>query len=1138
MTLIKKFKTRSLALRGKEVNDRIILAFDLPEIGGKATGAKEYSTTPISCIESFKEIVSQNHHLYEILPPEYAVKPYFDLEIEREGMDKTEMVELLNVFIAFLIREIVIVFNIDLEYADFFIADCCRTDKLSYHLIIQNKIYFKNVLEHKTFILYLIYRLKNPEGIEKERLNRLLWTFVNKRGKEEQRYIFDKAPYSSYQCFRFVNQSKMGKDYILKNITRDLYADHEGHIRLIYGTGERKALNVDTFNIEIEKKINRHRPKTDTAFFKIDDSVDFEGEGLCIMTDKKMNYEKVRLLPEYLQYIYLIPNDAQSFDFYRNMAFAVRGAGGTVEDFKLWAAIYMKGEDAEIIDITFKNDSLIRGFNDLRTENCAGIPFLRKYARLAHPAFFDTTDLYVNRYFDNNLQGFRVVKETSLFVSQENTPFEHDILSAEKVLILMAHMGRGKTQSIKRLIEERKYKRILFLSPRIAFAKFIAGEFGVKCYTDMDLTADRLVISMESLWKLKYKDAFDLIVMDESEANLSIFSSRTMNKRQREVYSVLTEFIKNAQKVIFASAFTTNKTLNFVRSLGEPVCCIMNMTDPPRRNAIEVQGMTYADQLVKEVENKKIYACWSSIKQMRDFDTLLKKHNPDVYNNQLNYNGKTNDAVFDTLLDVGETWGKASLVQATPCITVGTSYSGDTFDEVWVKTHPTCNAIDTMQQTMRVRYVKNNKMFFAYPRKKVLDCNKEKTNIQFSILKEYDAFTAEKTNMVRTLCMNWFKRANDYDNKDIMDVVDTMFNEYEETPAPLRDIIMFNLFETAVSQKYYKDVFKRFLKLMNYKVTWLNCDEVKEIKRDKDGDAKYDDVEDIDDLTAEEYAGKIKRKRATAEEKVLLDKYFFNKRIGDTDIEIKRRLYQYWTDPFKKHIINNMFYEAGADVDDEIKKMAHKATIYGVEQIEVHPAKLSVIKELNRRLGIEHSLLKNELTREKLVENLDYLFENRKELNSIFKIRDKSGGAEKNVKNGLYMLNKIYMRWTEVEFKNDIEAKGERSMFETYSPLKKIPAEDIKKLLFKEQQHTPKYTIDEPEPEQKMYIPENIVLPSCLKELENSRIKHIKPEKQREEEKAHKKYWQENVRKLFNYEKEAKECVKKQQLLITDWNVL
>jgi hypothetical protein len=1077
MTLIKKFKTRSIALKAKNVDDRIILAFDLPEIGGKATGAKEYSTTPISCIDSFKEIVSQNHHLYEILPPDYAVKPYFDLEIEREGMDKAEMLNLLNVFIAFLIREIVMVFNVDLDYDDFFIADCCRTNKLSYHLIIQNKIYFKNVLEHKTFILYLIYRLKNPEGVEKEWLNGLLWTFVNKRGKEEQRYIFDRAPYSSYQCFRFVNQSKMGKDYVLKNTTRHLYADHEGHIRLHYGTGERTVLNVDTFNVEIEKKINRHRPKTDTSTFKIDDSVDFEGEGLCIMTDKKMNYEKVRLLPEYLQYIYLIPNDAQSFEFYRNMAFAVRGAGGSVDDFKLWAAVYMKGEDAEIIDITFKNDSLIRGFDELRTENCAGIPFLRKYARIAHPKYFDTTDLYVNRYFDNNLQGFRTVKETSPFVSQENTPFENDILSPEKVLILMAHMGRGKTQSIKRLIQEKKYKRILFLSPRIAFAKFIAGEFNVKCYTDMDLTADHLVISMESLWKLKYKDAFDLIVMDESEANLSIFSSRTMNKRQREVYAVLTGFINTAQKVIFASAFTTNKTLNFVRSLNEPVCCIMNITDPPQRNAIEVAGISYAEHLIAEVKKKKIYACWSSIKQMRDFDEMLKKHNPDVYNNQLNYNGKTNDAVFDTLLNIDEEWGKASLVQATPCITVGNSYSSLTFDEVWVKTHPTCNAIDTMQQTMRVRHVKNNKLFFAYPRKKILDANKEKTNIQFSILKEYDAYTADRTNMVRTLCMDWFKRSNDYDNKDIMDVVDTMFNEYEETPAPLRDIIMFNLFETAVSQKYYKEVFKRFLKLMNYKVTWLNCDEVKEVKCKKGGETKYEDVPDIDDMTAEEYAGRIKRKRATAEEKVLLDKYFFNRRVGaDTDAEIKRLLYQLWREPFKKHIVNNMFYEVGADTDAEIKKMTRDATIYGLEQMEVHPAKLTVIKELNRRLGIEHSLLKNELTRAKLVENLDYLFEKRKELNAIFRIRDTHGGAEKNVKNGLYIINKIYIRWTGVEFKNDIEARGERSKFETSGPLKKIPAEAIRDLLFKEKIYTPKYTVDEQDPEPEKYIPENIVL--------------------------------------------------------------
>jgi hypothetical protein len=58
-------------------------------------------------------------------------------------------------------------------------------------------------------------------------------------------------------------------------------------------------------------------------------------------------------------------------------------------------------------------------------------------------------------------------------------------------------------------------------------------------------------------------------------------------------------------------------------------------------------------------------------------------------------------------------------------------------------------------------------------------------------------------------------------------------------------------------------------------------------------------------------------------------------------------------------------------------------------------------------------------------------FEKRKELNAIFKIRDKheEGREEKDVRNGLYVINKIYTRWTGVEFKND--DKGEKSQFQT-----------------------------------------------------------------------------------------------------------
>ena len=83
------------------------------------------------------------------------MKPYFDLEIERDGITSQECEDLVKKFITVVIKEIAKRRSIALVPEDFIILNACRANKLSYHLIIQNKIYFGSVLAHKQFILQI-----------------------------------------------------------------------------------------------------------------------------------------------------------------------------------------------------------------------------------------------------------------------------------------------------------------------------------------------------------------------------------------------------------------------------------------------------------------------------------------------------------------------------------------------------------------------------------------------------------------------------------------------------------------------------------------------------------------------------------------------------------------------------------------------------------------------------------------------------------------------------------------------------------------------------------------------------------------------------------------------------------------------
>ncbi len=76
-------------------------------------------------------------------------------------------------------------------------------------------------------------------------------------------------------------------------------------------------------------------------------------------------------------------------------------------------------------------------------------------------------------------------------------------------------MGSGETIQFFKLIRHKHYKKVLFISPRIAFAYAIQNEFkdegliieNYKEITNNDILnkADNLIISLESLHKLNKK---------------------------------------------------------------------------------------------------------------------------------------------------------------------------------------------------------------------------------------------------------------------------------------------------------------------------------------------------------------------------------------------------------------------------------------------------------------------------------------------------------------------------------------------------------------------------------------------------------------------------------------------------------
>lgn len=146
--------------------------------------------------------------------------------------------------------------------------------------------------------------------------------------------------------------------------------------------------------------------------------------------------------------------------------------------------------------------------------------------------------------------------------------------------------------------------RILVLSPRIAFAEAISPEFDCEYYLDEDFNihADRVCISMESMYKLHSVKPYHRIFIYECEANLSVFSSVTM-RDPFETYNLLIKLINEcSNKTIFAGAFITEKTIDFIKSLNKSAVCIRNTRLPDLKTAYRLHPDLLVIKLIESME--------------------------------------------------------------------------------------------------------------------------------------------------------------------------------------------------------------------------------------------------------------------------------------------------------------------------------------------------------------------------------------------------------------------------------------------------------------------------------------------------------------------------------------------------------
>ncbi len=1039
-------------------------------------------------VDKIIEKIGENRHLYEILQWDVALKPFFDLEMELE-LTKEEKEEKLDLFLELLLKELRDLYTFYIDKEDIVIIDSNTEKKLSYHIIINEKIYFKTMGEHKEFVEYLLARFDTAIGEEKELVEKLTWKKIEKDGREDERYIFDASVYTRNRQFRMLNQSKKGKDAVLKLVSnhkiKDTFVQYDERIK--------RKTKIDTkllsqyFHQEFKKDKKerrtiqeiRKKTKKGDIIEKLDYNMKTLLTGLTLQDKYGLSdHEVIKMDDEIIKYMYVIPIQS-SYEEWLKIGMAIKRAGGKKELWEEWSQLgvgYRKGE-CEGFD-KFEIDENVKGYS-LKT--------LRWIAMKCKPILFKEFSVIYQILYKLDLEGIEKRIEDSDYLSQEGTPYGDNIYTDKRCLLINSSMGKGKTQAIKRIMKkEEENKQCLFLSTRRTFAYFIQGEFedfynylDIKNHDLEDLQkSDKVIISLESILKLGKERVYDFVVVDESETLLSNFSSETLGNKTYEIYDTFENILINARKVVVMDAFLSNRSLQYMKGLykNENILYIENKKINTK---IQARMMNYRAnetflKIYEYIKNgEKLYMTFSSNKKMMQFKEFLYRRmgkdeviNDLFINKMLVYNKDTTKRDMERLMDINKIWKEASIIMTTPKITVGCSYNPDgdkenpTFDRKISFAMHTCTARDMFQSIMRVRHIKQDKgLDFGIGINTTT--HMEKT---FLLLEDFNNYEDGKTKyIIKELKELVETRGTLFNQKEIIELKSMItYLDMNKSNHHLRQILYYNALEVYMSQNYYKDYYLTLLKEVGFELIKDEEKKEKEMEESVGDDTEIDDEDEkkeknelLKDTEKEEWKDeeyinqyqkiryvccsdiqKLERKqkenRTTKEENMMLEKYHYERYIHPDTENIKRAkiYYRVWMESQRRRCIKNDYYYC-LTKEEIMKEQTHK--ILCTEKMDYIWDKISIIKDLEELIGIEHDDYEKVITKDEIKQCSEYLTKNTERIYKIFKLRDygkkdtlkEATGKELNI--CIQRLNKIFKDFNGNEIKGN-DYKGSRAV--------------------------------------------------------------------------------------------------------------
>ena len=614
------------------------------------------------------------------------------------------------------------------------------------------------------------------------------------------------------------------------------------------------------------------------------------------------------------------------------------------------------------------------------------------------------------------------VSQDTIGVQKTQTIIKHDKyvgddIYNQQITLIRAGLGRGKTTSFIKYINNTKYKNYICLTPRRTFATSLCNRLNnetnrkFKLYTDKCIDISGLVIQAESLHKIQDITFGDdtLIIVDECESFLQQMTSTTTHKSNHQTnFDVFLRMLDC--KIIFMDAFLSNKTLNFLNDCNKKYTLYDYVLQPDSRNAIEILPTSevqengkikveYYDNFCKQMfsliaQGKRGYIFIACKKFLEIFVNSLNGTFPDI-KKAIYYADRK-----DCLKDVNESWSKLDLVICNSALTIGVNFDiQNHFDFIGCFTQASVSNLirDIFQSFYRIRHVPT--LYYAVD-PTIYNFNINTTTNIVEIKKRF------------TNTNHWF--AQHYDNHFPTNIPISKIHE-----EAILNLFVNATLESSLSIRDIKNEFNKYLKICGY-IVCQNIEPTIEVKI-IDGNSFDESYDSIPEITQQEYYRLLNDQFRKPTDTLILEKYVFQQtiwfnKLNNYKISTMWDLFTGCID-FKKKLRNISFEKALQDKTIAINSIVSHALPILASKMSL---KLEIVNNITTWLGLKNSY--DTTTPVKQDDKVIGLFkDNVKKIYDIFKLRDQRKSKDNKFMNGNFdnmdfynvitITNQVFSKW-------------------------------------------------------------------------------------------------------------------------------